>query len=259
MEKLTTIIITFNEERNIGGTIDAALKVSDEIIVMDSGSTDGTKDICLQKAVSFFQQEWPGYGAQRNHAVSEANNKYILVLDADEVLSESLISSILLLKQEGFKKKVYRLKRLNYYYGKFIRHGMENPDLKARLYHKDFASWDSKPVHEDLQFSADIKPKTLDGFLCHYTYRTISEHVLKADKYTSLAARDLFDRGKKRPGFIKLIGSPAFTFFNAFILKAGFLDGWHGWILAKMHANGALLKYAKLRMIYEEADTKSKQ
>lgn len=255
MDKLSTIIITYNEEQNIAATLDAAWKVSDEIIVMDSGSEDKTKDICIEKGVTFFTQKWLGFGEQRNLAAAKVKNPYILVLDADEVLSRELMESILLLKKNGFTEKVYSLKRLNFYYGKFIHYGMENPDVKPRLYHKDFATWNNKLVHEGLEFG-HLKATKLRGYLFHYTYRTISEHLIKADKYTSLAAEGYFNSGKKKPGFVKLFLSPAFTFIKAFIFKRGFLDGWHGWILAKMHANGVLIKYAKLRMMYQQKPVK---
>ena len=105
-------------------------------------------------------------------------------------------------------------------------------------------------MHEDLEYPATIQAYKLPGYLLHYTYRSVSEHVQKTDKYTSLAASDYFRRGKSNPGIIKLVLSPAFTFVNAWIFKVGFLDGWHGLILAKMHAHAVFLKYAKLRMLY---------
>jgi len=252
MDKISTIIITYNEEHNIADALDAALKVADEIIVVDSGSTDRTKEICLEKGVTFITQEWLGFGKQRNFAASLAVNDYILALDADEVLDDILIESINKVKREGFTEQIYLLNRLNFYYVKFVRHGMENMDLKARLYHKSFAKWNNKSVHEDLEYSNIFKTILLKGHLLHYAYEDISAHILKADKYTTLAAQDYFEKGRRKPGFVKLFLSPLFTFIKAFILKGGFLDGWHGFILAKFHANGALLKYAKLRMMYEE-------
>jgi glycosyltransferase involved in cell wall biosynthesis len=250
MEKISAIIITHNEEQNIAATIDAAWKVCDEIIVVDSGSTDRTKAICLEKGVTFITQEWLGFGKQRNFAVTKAENDYVLVLDADEVLDEDLSESILHVKQEGFTQQIYLLKRLNFYYGKFIRHGMENPDTKARLYHKSFAKWNDKLVHEDLEFRPYLKTIQLKGYLLHYTYRSVSEHFIKMDKYSSLSAEEYFRTGKKNPGFGKLMLSPAFTFIKAFIIRRGFLDGWRGWLLAILHANTTLQKYAKLKMIY---------
>ncbi|MEO6231472.1 MAG: glycosyltransferase family 2 protein [Ferruginibacter sp.] len=250
MEHISVIIITFNEERNIGATLDAAWKVADEIIVADSGSTDHTQRICIEKGVRFINQPWLGYGEQRNSAVAKAAHNYILVLDADEVLDDTLIQSILQLKQHGFSEKVYALRRSNYYFGKFIQHGLEGLEIKPRLYERQSAKWNNKLVHEELEFATDVKVIKLNGHLLHYTYRTMAEYMIKADKYTTLSAEQYYQQGKSSPGIIKLVVSPAFTFVNAFIIKAGFLDGWHGFILAKLQAYYVLCKYAKLKMIY---------
>jgi len=258
MDKLSTIIITNNEEQNIAATLDAAWKVSDEIIVVDSGSTDQTENICIKKGVTFITQDWLGFGNQRNFAVSKTANDYILVLDADEVLDDRLIESIQQVKKEGFKQSIYQCRRLNFYYGKFIRHGMENPDIKVRLYHKSFAKWNDKLVHEDLVFDSTLATSLLKGYLLHYTYRNVSEHSIKMDRYSSLSAAEYFKAGKKDPGFIKLTISPIFTFIKAFILRGGFLDGWRGWLLAVAHANTTLQKYAKLKMIYLEQKQSAK-
>ncbi|MEO6721063.1 MAG: glycosyltransferase family 2 protein, partial [Ferruginibacter sp.] len=179
MENISVIIITFNEEANIGDTLDAAWKVADEIIIADSGSTDKTEEICKMKGATFIHQAWLGFGAQRNFAVSRSSNNFILVLDADEVMDETLIVSIHELKEKGFTEKIYAFQRRNSYYGKFIRHGMDKLEIKPRLYHKDFAAWDSKLVHENLQYSAGIKAPVLKGYLLHYTYRNIAEHMAK--------------------------------------------------------------------------------
>ena len=252
MEKISVIIITFNEAHNIGATLDAAGRVADEIIIADSGSTDGTMEICLSKGVTFIYQQWLGFGAQRNFAVNKASHSYILVLDADEVMDDELISNVLRLKDSGFEEKIYAVQRRNFYYGRSILHGMEQADIKPRLYHKDFAKWNNKLVHEALEFSSELKACRLKGYLLHYTYRDISAHIIKTDKYTTLSAQEYFNKGKSEPGFVKLVLSPAFTFINAYFIKAGFLDGWHGWILAKMHANAVLQKYAKLKLLYRE-------
>lgn len=252
MEKISVIIITHNEERNIGSTLDAAWQVADEIIIMDSGSTDTTKEICIAKGARFFEQPWAGFGEQRNAAVLKAVHNYILVLDADEVMDEEMIRCIRQQKQDEFAQKIYSLHRRNFYFGKFMLHGMEGADIKPRLYHKRFARWNNKLVHEDLEYDVGIKTVKLKGYLLHYTYRSISEYMIKSDKYTSLGAQEYYLNGKDEPGFIKLVLGPAFTFVSAFILKAGFLDGWHGWILARLQAHAVLQKYAKLKMIYAE-------
>jgi glycosyltransferase involved in cell wall biosynthesis len=252
MEKISVVIITFNEEANIGRTIDAAWKVADEIIIADSGSTDNTREVSITKGATFIHQPWLGFGAQRNFAVSKSAFSFILVLDADEVLDEDLIHSIHLVKEQGLPEKVYALQRRNSYYGRFIRHGIDKLEIKPRLYHKHFAKWDNKLVHENLEIATGVKAAMLKGYLLHYTYKSISDHMLKMNMYTSLSAQEYYNNGRQEPGFIKLVLSPAFTFFNAYIIKGGFLDGWHGLLLARFRANGVFQKYAKLKMIYDE-------
>ncbi len=255
MKSLTVIIITFNEERHIAATLRAAAAVADEIIVVDSGSTDATKTICEQQGVRFLERSWTGYGDQRNFAVSHAGHDFILALDADEVLGEELIQTILREKQAGFAAGIYQLDRLNNYYGKFLRHGIGYPDHITRLYNKHTAKWNNRNVHESLEYQTGIKPQLLKGKLLHYTTDNISDHIVKSDKYSTLSAQHYFEKGKPEPGFLKLVLSPAFRFFKGYILKAGFLDGWHGYILAKMHAKVVFDKYAKLKMLYRNKTT----
>ena len=147
---------------------------------------------------------------------------------------------------------MYAVQRRNSYYGRFIRHGIDSREIKPRLYQRDSAKWDDKLVHEDLEIAEGIKVGMLKGYLLHYTYKNISEHMLKMNRYTTLSAQEYYSKGRQAPGFVKLVLSPAFTFFNAFILRGGFLDGWHGLLLARFRANGVFQKYAKLKMLYDE-------
>ncbi len=252
MKSLTVILISLNEEKHIAKTLEAAKKVADEIIVADSGSTDGTRNICEQYAVHFLSRSWTGFGDQRNFAVSQASHDFILALDADEVLSDELISIIQEEKNKGFTADVFDLDRLNNYYGKFVQHGIGYPDHITRLYNKHKAQWNNRAVHEYLEYDRSIQPKLLKGKLLHYTTDSISDHIIKSDRYSSLSAQHYFEKGKPEPGFLKLVMSPAFRFFKSYILKMGFLDGWHGYILAKMHAKVVFDKYAKLKMLYRQ-------
>ncbi|RYD77857.1 MAG: glycosyltransferase family 2 protein [Sphingobacteriales bacterium] len=254
---LSVIIITYNEAKHVAATIDAAWQVGDEIIIADSGSTDDTKAIALGKGVTFLENSWPGFGAQRNFAVSKAHHPFILALDADEVLSTELIAAINKEKQQGFPANAYALQRLNNYYGKFVHHGIGYPDNVERLYNKSIAAWNNRAVHETIEYSQDVAVKKLAGFLLHYTTGSISDHIIKSDKYSSLSAQHYFDKGKKEPGFLKLVLSPWFKFFKSYFLKAGFLDGWHGYILARMHAKVVFDKYAKLKILYRQQKEKN--
>jgi glycosyltransferase involved in cell wall biosynthesis len=256
MQKISAVIISFNEEKRIATCLASLQGVADEVLVMDAFSTDNTVGICRQFGAKVYQQAWAGFGKQKNDAVAKASYDMILSLDADEVITDELARSIIHLKKQACINNLYRVKRLNNYYGKFIRHGMENPDIKPRLYNRRFAKWNQSLVHEALEYEGNAAP-LLSGWLHHFTYNSIAEHQQKADKYTSLAAEDYFKKGKPVPGFIKLVASPAFTFCKAYLLRAGFLDGWHGWIVAKMHANGVLLKYSKLKMMYYNQKNKA--
>ncbi len=247
MEKITAVILTFNEEKNIDRCLRSLQKVADEIIVVDSYSTDRTKEICeAYPSVRFLQQAWLGFGPQKNWGNDQASYDYILSLDADEALSEELAAAILRVKQESLKG-CYSLDRLNYYYGKFLKHGLEYPDRKPRLFNRTTARWNTSPVHEELDGASH--PVLLNGYLHHYTYHSVTGHLEKTDRYSTLAAKGYLDRGKK-PAGLKLVFSPLFTFINAYILRAGFLDGKHGLVVACMRSFGAFLKYAKHWQLY---------
>jgi glycosyltransferase involved in cell wall biosynthesis len=244
MNSITAVIITKNEERNIQRCIDSLKPVVEEIIVVDSNSTDNTIAVCRQAGAKVIVQHWLGYGPQKNLGNKAASHDYILSIDADEALDEELAKSILEEKSKGLQG-IYQLSRLNYYYGKFIRHGADYPDKKIRLFNRTNTHWDEKHVHETLVVAPAQKTTPLKGHLLHYTYYKVEEHIKKIDYYTSLAAQDYFRRGKKASLF-KIVFSPLNTFIQSYILKRGFLDGLHGFILAIMHAYAAFLRYVKL-------------
>ncbi len=244
MHTLSAVIITNNEEKNIGRCLQSLVQVADEIIVVDSGSTDGTAAICRQYNAQFIPQPWLGYGPQKNHGIRLAANDYILSLDADEELSPELIAAIRREKEKGLHGG-YVLQRLNNFFGKFARYGLEYPDHKIRLFNRQQAQWDDSPVHETLQTPAGLTPVTLPGYLYHYSYDDIETYLAKFNNYTTLAAESLYRRGK-RAGVIKLVFSPWFTFIKGYIFRAGFRQGLHGFLLAALAAYYVLIKYAKL-------------
>lgn len=244
MDGISAVIITKNEERNIRRCLESIRQVADEVIVVDDFSTDGTVAICREFNVRVISQQWLGFGPQKNVGNLAAKHEYILSLDADEALDPELAAAILTEKNKGLQG-VYTLCRLNYYYGRFIRHGLEFPDIKVRLFHKEQARWADQLVHETLQLPPAVKRVHLNGLLLHYSYYTFEEHILKANKYTTLAARNYFRNGRKASR-MKILLSPVFTFFRAYFFKRGFLDGKHGFVLAVMHAHGSFVKYVKL-------------
>jgi glycosyltransferase involved in cell wall biosynthesis len=250
MNAITAVIITHNEARNIERCLSSLKTVADEIIVVDSFSTDNTVAICEKEGAIVKQQAWSGFGPQKNAGIQLARHEYILSLDADEALDDELKATILAAKKEGLQG-VYDFTRLNFYYGKFLRHGVEYPDYKIRLFPKTIVRWNNELVHETLLVPANIPKTRLKGHLLHYTYFTIQEHVAKANKYTDLGAELNFKKGK-RASWLKMIFGPPATFIQAFILKGGFLDGGHGFIVAIFHAYGTFMKYAKLWQLNNE-------
>jgi glycosyltransferase involved in cell wall biosynthesis len=244
MNSITAVIITHNEARNIQRCLASLKSVADEIIVVDSFSTDDTLAICKQEGAIVQQQTWLGFGPQKNVGIQLAKHDYILSLDADEALDEALKKEILAAKNQGLNG-VYDFTRLNYYYGKFLYHGHEYPDYKIRLFPKATVRWNEELVHETLLVPDDLPKKRLKGHLLHYTYFTIQEHVTKANKYTNLGAELNYRKGKKASWF-KILFGPLATFIQAYIIKGGFLDGGHGFIVAVFHAYGTFMKYTKL-------------
>lgn len=244
MNAISAVIITKNEERNIKRCLDSIKAVADEIIVVDSHSTDNTVAICRAAGARVIEQDWLGYGPQKNTGNNAAAYDYILSMDADEALDEDLIQAIAEEKQKGLKG-VYQLSRLNYYYGKFIKHGAEYPDKKIRLFNRREVHWDERPVHETLHVQPGLHHKQLKGHLLHYTYYRFEEHILKSNMYTTLAAQDYFRRGKKAPAY-KIIFSPLVAFVQSYFIKRGFLDGMHGLVLAVMNAHASFMRYVKL-------------
>ncbi|MCK4772163.1 MAG: glycosyltransferase family 2 protein [Candidatus Latescibacteria bacterium] len=250
MIRISAVIITLNEERNIGRCIDSLRDVADEVIVVDSFSTDKTGEICKSKGVHFIQKEWEGYSKTKNYANQQASFEYILSLDADEALSEELINSI---KREKEKELdgIYCFNRLTNYCGKWIKHCGWYPDVKTRLFPKNIAAWEGDYVHEEIKFIGESISTHLKGDLLHYPYYSIGEHYERVEKYSLLGARKLLDKNKG--GFrFKGIFSAISRFVRMYFLKLGILDGRAGYRICRISAYAAYLKYVKLNEIKKE-------
>jgi len=183
---LSAIIITLNEERNIGRCIESLKAVADEILVVDSFSTDRTKEICETHGVRFIQNEWKGYSVQKNFAQEKASHDFIISLDADEALSDELSESILRIKNLD-AIHIYSFNRLTNYCGKWIRHGGWFPDIKIRMYDRKKCSWEGS-IHERLIYPQGEKITLLKGDCHHYTFYTVDEHRRQVEKFTTLMA-----------------------------------------------------------------------
>jgi len=251
MIPLSVVIITFNEEKNIARCIHSVKAVADEIIVMDSFSTDRTADIVGESGGIFHQRVFSGYGDQKNAAAAFATGEYILFMDADEFLSEELCESISVEKEKGFPHDGYTMNRLNNYCGKWIRHGSWYPDKKLRLTHRKKGVWNQDLVHESLELEENSRVSHLRGDLLHHTYSNFDEHVEKNNRYSRLSAQLLYQKGKRIYAY-KILVNPFWAFFSSYFLRAGFLDGFYGFVIAINIAHLTFLKYIKLYQLQQE-------
>src|ERR1700682_272209 len=241
--KITATIITLNEERNIGRAIES-LRCCDEILIVDSGSIDRTVELAAKLGARVEEAGWRGFAGQKNWAAEQASHDWILSLDADEALSEALEAEIWNLKKNGPRYDAYTMPRLAQYLGRWILHCGWYPDRKVRLYHRGKAPWVGGFVHESVQ--APGRVGHLEANILHFTCESLSEHVKTVDRYTTLAAQELAAR-KVRIGWLRLIVEPPWTFVRTYFLRAGFLDGLEGLIIAYMAAFYTFLKYSKAR------------
>ena len=241
MTRISAVILTLNEEANIGDCIDSVKRVAEEVIIMDSGSTDNTKSICMKRGVRFVEEDWKGYSWNKNKGNELASNDHILSLDADERLDDRLVDSI---KQVQDKLgKAYSFNRLNNFYGRFLKRGGFYPDKKIRLFDRRVARWVGDHVHEYLQVDEGIEVKHLKGDLIHYTYSDLNDHKERISKYTKLGA-DKF-RGKSKSYLLfKRYFTPFWRFVNSYFIKLGILEGKEGFHACRMHALTAKLQYA---------------
>jgi len=253
MVPISVVIITFNEEKNIERCLRAITDVADEIIVLDSLSTDRTKEICSQYKVTFIEQPFLGYVEQKNKALEYATYHHVLSLDADEVLSDELKKSILEVKN-NWQHDGYSFNRLTNYCGTWVRHCGWYPDRKLRLFDKRKGSWTGNTIHERYQLNDSSEPKHIAGDLLHYSYYTIDQHLDQIKKFTTMMAQVQFQKGK-RPGFMKLVLNPLWCFIRQYIVRLGFLDGYHGLVICTLSAVANFIKYAKTRDLFSARDS----
>ena len=240
MTRVTAIVITFNEAANIGAAL-ASLSFADEIIVVDSQSTDETVAIARTFTDKVIVRPWPGYIAQKNFAAAQASHDWILSLDADERVSAPLADEIRGLAEGGAAG--YRMARVTFHLGRWLRSTDWYPDFQLRLYDRRRARWSGRLVHESVQ--ADGAVVDLNGEILHYAYRDLSHHLQTMDRYTTLAARQMFEDGRTA-GWWDLAVHPPAAFLRNYLLRGGFRDGVPGLIISAMNARYVGLKFAKL-------------
>jgi glycosyltransferase involved in cell wall biosynthesis len=242
MNRLSACLITLNEEENLPRVLASLAGIADEIVVVDSGSTDRTEEIARQHGAVFFSRTWTNYADQKNFAAECAGNDWILSLDADEELSSALQTSLLAWKKHTSAFSVCEMARRTWYLGAWIKHSGWYPDFQRRLYRRDSAEF-SGIIHESLRFEG--KPGRLSGDLLHYTVRSFDEHQANVERYTTLAAQQMFGQGKRKWCGALWLATP-WSWFQNFVLRGGFLDGYRGALIARMAARSVRLKYAKL-------------
>lgn len=247
MIQISAIVITQNEERNIGRCLQSLQGVADEMIVVDSGSTDDTENICRRMGAHFVSHPWKGYAEQKNFANGLASHPWLLSIDADEALSPTLRDELLQLKASDQldPQCVYRLRRLTNFCGSWIRHCGWYPDARVRLWPRGTAQWQGD-VHEQLAYASHPRVVTLRGDLLHYSYYSLDELARRQPRYYHTAASEMAQRGR-RCGMASVVLRPLWTFLRDYLLRLGFLDGAAGFIVCRMNAHYTFMKYATLR------------
>jgi len=243
LPEVTAVIITFNEEDRIAEAV-ASAACCDEILVVDSESTDGTREIAARMGARVLVRKWEGYSSQKNFAAGEAVHDWILSIDADERLSIELADEITAWKKKpALAPAAYSMARRAFYLGKWINHSGWYPDRKIRLYNRQYCQWEGSFVHEWVKVNGEVG--RMKGDLLHFPFRDWQECQAKIDKYTALAAAERRASGK-RGNIFTLIFGPAAAFIRSFIFQAGFLDGWRGFVIAYSAARYVFLRQFRI-------------
>ncbi len=251
MTKISGVIISFNEEKHIGKCLASLQGIADEIVVVDSFSTDSTKDICSKYNVRFYEHPFEGYVEQKNYALSLATNQYVLSLDADEELSEKSRESILQIKDD-LKYDGYKFNRLTNYCGGWIKHSGWYPDSHIRLFDVTKGKWRGTNPHDKFRMNPGAGIKRLKGDILHWYCESFEEHIDKINRFSTIMATEYFKQGKKG-GFLIASAHKWWRFFRTYYIGAGFLDGFRGHAACSISAYGSFLKYAKLMKMNHDA------
>jgi glycosyltransferase involved in cell wall biosynthesis len=255
MVSLSVVIITYNEERNIARCLTSVKGIADDIVVLDSFSTDQTEAICRSFGVRFFQHRFEGHIEQKNLAITYALFPHVLSLDADEALDDTLKQSIASVKS-NWTKSGYYMNRLTNYCGKWIYHCGWYPDRKLRLWDSREGKWGGVNPHDKFElFQGDNNAGHLKGNILHYSYYTLDDHYRQVNYFTGILAKSQFEGGK-RTNLIVLYLSPIVKFLRDYIIKLGVLDGKAGFTISRISAYATFLKYRKIRQFQKALNSK---
>jgi glycosyltransferase involved in cell wall biosynthesis len=249
MNRLSACLITLNEEHHLPRALASLSGIVDEIVVVDSGSTDRTAIIAREHGAAFFECAWTNYSEQKNFAAARAQNDWVLSMDADEELSSALQTSLLDWKKREPKFSVYEVARKTWYLGAWIKHSGWYPDFQRRLYRRDAAQF-AGIIHESLKFEG--QPGRLPGDLLHYTVRSFADHEEKVERYAALAAQQMYASGERSWRSAIWFATP-WSWFQNYFLRGGFLDGYRGALIAQMAARAVRIKYQKLGQLVRAA------
>lgn len=240
---LSACIITFNEADRIGACIEA-LSFCDEIVVVDSHSSDDTRAIAARLGARVIERDWPGFRSQKQFATDAASNDWVLCVDADERVTAKLRAEIEALRVAGCSSAHgWTIPRLTDYFGRFLRHGNAWPDRQIRLYDRRAARWVGYEVHEKIAVSGTVG--ALSGPLEHFAYRSVDDHLARMDRYAALMAAEMYRAGR-RCGVLPVIFNPAWRLLRGLFIKGGLLDGWRGLMFHIIEAGYVRRKYLRL-------------
>ena len=250
MQGLSVVLISYNEEKNIRRCIRSVQGIADEIIVVDSFSDDDTVAIAISEGAIVKQSKFDDYINQKNKAINMASHDLVLLLDADEAVSDELAIAINEARK-GLSYSAYSMSRCSFFCGRFIKRGLWYPDKKLRLFDKRLGHCGGMNPHDKIIMDTDLPVKHLKGDILHYTFDTVEEYLERNDAVSSIAAQSLYDAGIRKP-WTKIVFSPLWAFINGYFLRLGFLDGYNGYIIALYSSQQSFAKYQKLRRLHKQ-------
>lgn len=252
--QISAVIITLNEEKNIGDAIRSVLW-ADEVIVVDAESSDRTQEIAESLGAKVLINPWSGFSEQKQFAVDKAANNWILSLDADERVSPELRAEIDSISTQDRAADGYRIPRLSYYMGRAIKHGGWYPDLQLRLFDRSKGRWNGSVIHESVRMDDTARTERLRGEILHYSVENAAHHQrMIAERYAPLGARKLYEEGRRSSPLTAIVSS-WFAFLRGYFLKLGFLDGFPGFCIAYFAAQNTFLKHVILMEMRAEDDS----